>query len=110
MRTTTRSSRSARAYPAEGWERWLASGEPSWRRIRFAGWSQGGGHAAFLAKDREVAGAIFFGSPQASLNIVAETSTPGFGGTLGQSVPAASASDWITDAIPRTIAAIRDPL
>lgn len=54
----------AATYPTEGWDAWLVAGEPNWRRIRLAGWSQGGGHAAFIGKSRELAGVIGFSSPQ----------------------------------------------
>lgn len=54
----------AATYPMEGWGAWLVGGEPNWRRIRLSGWSQGGGHAAFIGKTRELAGAISFSAPQ----------------------------------------------
>jgi dienelactone hydrolase len=50
-------------YPDEGWGRWIVSGQPDWRRIRFSGWSLGGGMAAYIAKDREVAGVASFCNP-----------------------------------------------
>jgi hypothetical protein len=51
-------------YPSEGWGTWIIAGQPNWSRIRLAGWSQGGGHAAYMAKDRDVARVIGFSSPQ----------------------------------------------
>lgn len=54
----------ATAYPTEGWGNWIVVGEPNWRRIRLSGWSQGGGHAAYIGKSRELAGVIAFSSPQ----------------------------------------------
>lgn len=40
----------------EHWEQYLnADGSPRWERIAVAGQSQGGGHAAFIAKDKAVA-------------------------------------------------------
>jgi hypothetical protein len=50
--------------PTEGWGAYLgATGEPDWSRIRVAGHSQGGGHAAFIAKRHAVDRAIYFGAP-----------------------------------------------
>jgi hypothetical protein len=50
--------------PSEGWGAYLnAAGEPDWSRIRVAGHSQGGGHAAFIAKRYAVDRAIYFGAP-----------------------------------------------
>jgi predicted esterase len=42
----------------EGWSRYLAKGQPKWSRIAFAGHSQGGGMAAFIAKKEKVARVI----------------------------------------------------
>jgi hypothetical protein len=50
--------------PTEGWSAYLtAAGEPDWSRIRIAGHSQGGGHAAFIAKRYAVDRAVYFGAP-----------------------------------------------
>ena len=50
--------------PTEGWNAYLTSaGQPDWSRIRVAGHSQGGGHAAFIAKRYAVNRAIYFSSP-----------------------------------------------
>ena len=50
--------------PAEGWDAYLTSaGQPDWSRMRVAGHSQGGGHAAFIAKRYAVDRAVFFGAP-----------------------------------------------
>ncbi len=50
--------------PAEGWNAYLtAAGQPDWSRIRIAGHSQGGGHAAFIAKRYAVDRAIYFSAP-----------------------------------------------
>ena len=43
-----------------------------------------------------------------SLVFLAETSTPGFGGTFGQSVPAATAADLIRNGTDRSILAVRE--
>lgn len=50
-------------FPAEGWDQYLAGGEPDWSRILIAGHSQGGGHAAYIAKRKSVDRAIYFSSP-----------------------------------------------
>ena len=39
-----------RTYPGEGWGQFLVGGQPDWSKIVAAGHSQGGGHAAFMAK------------------------------------------------------------
>ncbi len=50
--------------PAEGWSAYLTNaGQPDWTRIRVAGHSQGGGHAAFIAKRYAVNRAVYFSSP-----------------------------------------------
>jgi hypothetical protein len=51
------------SYPAEGWGQYLPSAGLAWNLIAVAGQSQGGGHAAFLAKQRRLARAIYFASP-----------------------------------------------
>jgi len=53
-------------------------------------------------------GAIRISSPSASLNILGQTSTPGGGGTFGQSVPAVAAADLITPSSPRSLVAVRE--
>ncbi len=54
-------------------------------------------------------GAIRISSTASSLNILGQTSTPGpSGGTFGQSVPAMSSTDLVTQASPRSIAAVRE--
>jgi 6-phosphogluconolactonase (cycloisomerase 2 family) len=53
-------------------------------------------------------GAIRIGSPSANLVAVGQTSTSGFGGTFGQSVPAARPSDLVTAASPRSIVGVRE--
>lgn len=52
-----------RLYPDEGWGQFLVAGRPDWRRITVAGHSQGGGHAAFLAKAVELDRAVMFAAP-----------------------------------------------
>lgn len=51
-------------FPAEGWGQYLASGVPRWDRIVISGHSQGGGHAAMMARDRSMARVCMFGSPK----------------------------------------------
>jgi hypothetical protein len=45
------------------WGAYLENGEPSWGRIAWAGWSQGAGMAAFVAKEHQVARAVLFSGP-----------------------------------------------
>jgi Beta-propeller repeat len=53
-------------------------------------------------------GAIRIASPSAALNILGQTSTPGFGGTFGQSVPASAKEDLIVNGSPRSLVAVRE--
>jgi hypothetical protein len=54
----------AREYPSESWETFLATdGAPKWDRIAVGGLSQGGGHAAYIAKLRAVPRVVMFGAP-----------------------------------------------
>ena len=53
-------------------------------------------------------GAIRISSPSPSLVVLGQTWTPGFGGTFGQSVPAAAPEDLITSAAPRSVVAARE--
>jgi len=53
----------ARDFPQDGWGAYLGkNGLPVWNRIVVAGHSQGGGHAAFIAKKKLAAGVIMFSS------------------------------------------------
>ena len=54
----------AAQFPAEGWGQFVASGVPRWDRIVVSGHSQGGGHAAMMARDRLMARVCMFGSPK----------------------------------------------
>jgi hypothetical protein len=47
-------------HPEEGWSRFLAQGQPRWRRIAVGGHSQGGGQAALIAKLHLVARVVLF--------------------------------------------------
>jgi hypothetical protein len=58
-----------RRHPEGGWASYLDSGSPNWRRIAFAGQSQGAGMAAFIAKEHEVARVILFSSPWDFVNM-----------------------------------------
>ncbi len=51
-------------HPEEGWDAYLANGEPRWDRIAVGGHSQGGGHAAMTAKLHEVDRALLFGATE----------------------------------------------
>jgi photosystem II stability/assembly factor-like uncharacterized protein len=53
-------------------------------------------------------GAIRIASPSAALNILGQTSTPGFGGTFGQSVPASAPEDLIVTGSSRSLVAVRE--
>ncbi|MCI4354071.1 MAG: beta-propeller fold lactonase family protein [Thermoplasmata archaeon] len=53
-------------------------------------------------------GAIQISSDAASLAVLGQTSTPGFGGTFGQSVPAAAPEDLVTTGAPRSLVAVRE--
>jgi hypothetical protein len=50
-------------FPTEGWGQFLSSGNIAWNLIHAAGHSQGGGHAAFLAKYHDMARVSYFASP-----------------------------------------------
>ena len=55
----------AKKYPKEGWNPYLdQDGSPLWSKLVLAGQSQGGGHAALLAMQHEVAHVLMFGSPK----------------------------------------------
>lgn len=53
-------------------------------------------------------GAIRITSPSDAVRVLSQTSTPGFGGTFGQSVPASRTEDLITAGTPRSILAVRE--
>jgi hypothetical protein len=50
-------------FPGEGWPSYLESGAPRWSAIRVGGHSQGGGNAAIIARDYEVARVCLIESP-----------------------------------------------
>jgi len=50
-------------FPDAGWDRFLDGDAPRWSKIIVSGHSQGGGHAAFIAKEHEVRRVMMFGSP-----------------------------------------------
>lgn len=52
-----------RTYPGEGWGQFLVGGQPDWSKITVAGHSQGGGHAAYLAKLVSLGRSVMFSSP-----------------------------------------------
>jgi hypothetical protein len=53
-----------REQPGAGWEDFLtADSAPRWDRIAVGGLSQGGGHAAYIAKLRAVPRVVMFGAP-----------------------------------------------
>jgi hypothetical protein len=57
----------AEQYPDEEWDRFLANDEPKWSRIAVSGHSQGGGHAAMIAKIRLVERVVMFSAVTDSL-------------------------------------------
>jgi pimeloyl-ACP methyl ester carboxylesterase len=52
-----------RQHPEEGWSQFLENDSPKWSAIVVAGWSQGGGHAALIARDHLVARVIMLEAP-----------------------------------------------
>jgi hypothetical protein len=52
-----------RTFPNEGWNTYLDAGAPRWAAIAVGGLSQGGGHAAYIAKVRSVPRVVMFGAP-----------------------------------------------
>jgi hypothetical protein len=56
-------------FPDEDWNQFLESGGgPRWERIAVGGLSQGGGHAAFIGKLRQVPRVVMFGAPADGYN------------------------------------------
>ena len=53
-------------------------------------------------------GAINVSSASFGLAVLSQTSTPGFGGTFGQSVPVATLTDLVQQGIPQSIVGIRE--
>jgi hypothetical protein len=52
-----------RKHPGEGWSRYLKEDGLKWSAIIVAGWSQGGGNAALIARDNKVARVIMLEAP-----------------------------------------------
>ncbi len=50
-------------YPSDGWSAFLKDGAPVWSKIRLGGQSEGGTHAALIARDREVARVCLMEAP-----------------------------------------------
>jgi hypothetical protein len=65
-----------RNYPAEGWSEFLVNGEPRWDRVIVAGHSQGGGHAAMIARLRVVRRAILFAATEPASWTTTSFATP----------------------------------
>ena len=63
-------------FPAEGWGGFLSNGEPRWERITVAGHSQGGGHAAMIARLRRVGRAVLFSSTEPAPWTTSSFATP----------------------------------
>lgn len=58
-------------FPAEGWGRYLVAGVPKWDSVAISGHSQGGAHAALMARDRLMARVCMFGSPKDTSSVFA---------------------------------------
>jgi hypothetical protein len=58
----------ASRFPEEGWSQFLDNGELRWSAIAVGGLSQGGGHAAYIAKIRSVPRVVMFGAPADGYN------------------------------------------
>jgi hypothetical protein len=71
-----------RQHPEEGWSSFLENDSPRWSVIVVAGWSQGGGNAALIARDHRVARVIMLEAP------VDRT----------QLMPPADPAPWVADA------------
>ncbi|GAC1516576.1 MAG: hypothetical protein NVS1B4_12260 [Gemmatimonadaceae bacterium] len=56
-------------YPDEEWGQFLKDEEPQWSRIVVAGFSEGGGYAALIAKLHRVARVVLFSSPLDGLGV-----------------------------------------
>lgn len=50
-------------YPSEGWGQYLNAGQVDWSLVTIAGHSQGGGHAGYMAKLRDLNRVVMFSSP-----------------------------------------------
>jgi hypothetical protein len=55
-------------YPSENWEQYLVNGQIQWQNIIVSGHSQGGGHAAYIAKTHQVKRCLMFASPNDFIN------------------------------------------
>jgi len=71
-------------YPSENWASYLSAGTIDWSKIFLAGYSQGAGHAAWLAANHPVAGVLLFSG-------VVDASYSNGGGT-------AVSATWLSDA------------
>ena len=62
-------------HPEESWQQYYHHNSPCWESIAVAGHSQGGGHAAMIAKENLVSRVIMFGSP-ADYNPILQSLAP----------------------------------
>lgn len=68
----------ASRFPDEGWSQFLENGQLRWSAIAVGGLSQGGGHAAYIAKIFSVPRVVMFGAPADGYNgATAPWMTPG---------------------------------
>jgi hypothetical protein len=96
-----------REFPGEGWATFLRSGQLRWDLITVAGHSQGGGHAAFIAKLYSVERAVLFSATEPAPWTTMPGATPperyfGFAHELEQ-LYAGITRSWETLAIPSLV-------
>jgi hypothetical protein len=101
------------AYPGDGWGQFLVAGEPLWSSIVVGGHSQGGGHAANVGREHEVARVAMFDwtdvlpGGQAAPWLSEPKDTPAarfFGIAHLHSFPAAVAVGWEALGLPSLVA------
>ena len=73
-------------HPNEGWATFVDAGAPKWSSIVVAGHSQGGGHAALIARDHIVPRVAMFSSPVDHL------------GPIGRQTDSSPAAPWLLGA------------
>lgn len=65
-------------FPTEGWGQFLIGGQVNWSLVTVAGHSQGGGHAAFLAKLESLDRSVMFSAP-GDTGVAANSAAPWLG-------------------------------
>ncbi len=74
-------------HPAEGWDTYFSGNAIHWSQLVLSGHSQGGGHAALIAKDHRVNRVIMFASPN---DFSEHFNEPAFWASRPSSTPAAA--------------------